>query len=135
MECMLLYFGRKQRLCLLTVIIINIVLNRFLLAQIYLASLEDKITITAARKALSQFQTQDRESSEDQKLQILVGAYGHAMERINGQKKGIQGTCEQGSIMDNLARSGRLPQQNSNTLLSVQIGMSQPRSREHPATG
>jgi hypothetical protein len=39
---------------------------------------------------LKQFQKQNHGSSEDKKLEVLSLAYEQAMERINGQKKGLQ---------------------------------------------
>ncbi|KAF2190053.1 hypothetical protein K469DRAFT_560631, partial [Zopfia rhizophila CBS 207.26] len=62
----------------------------FLLAQIYLASLDDKTTPRAVRGALKLFRKQNLGSGEDQKLEVLDHAYGQAMERINGQKSGLR---------------------------------------------
>ncbi|KAK3941050.1 hypothetical protein QBC46DRAFT_363710 [Diplogelasinospora grovesii] len=58
----------------------------FLLAQIYLNSLDDKTTARAVRIALKQLQKQILGSNEDQKREVLNQAYKDAMERINGQK-------------------------------------------------
>ena len=65
---------------------------RFLLAYVYLRSLEDKTTTKAIRDALRQFtrQVQKGPSSEGIKVQILSRAYDHAMERINGQSAGFR---------------------------------------------
>ncbi|KAI1359875.1 hypothetical protein F5Y08DRAFT_318569 [Xylaria arbuscula] len=60
----------------------------FLLAQIYLGSLNDKLTPKAVRKALTHFKQQTH--TEDQKLQLLTKAYDQAMNRINGQELGFQ---------------------------------------------
>ncbi|KAK1762458.1 ankyrin repeat-containing domain protein [Phialemonium atrogriseum] len=62
----------------------------FLLAQIYLDSLEDKLTPKAMKRALEQFQKQSTASREDEKLEVLAQAYAQAMERINRQTQGRQ---------------------------------------------
>ncbi|KAL1856463.1 hypothetical protein Daus18300_010730 [Diaporthe australafricana] len=62
----------------------------FLLAQLYLGSLDDKPTVKAIRSALRQFQKQNWGTSEDQKLEVLCRAFDQAMERINGQKAGFR---------------------------------------------
>ncbi|KAI0542485.1 hypothetical protein GGR58DRAFT_252203 [Xylaria digitata] len=63
----------------------------FLLAQIYLRSLDDKPTTKAVRNALQQFQGQGRVSaSEDSRAMVLSRAYDQAMERINGQMAGFR---------------------------------------------
>ncbi|KAI9745907.1 MAG: hypothetical protein M1818_000588 [Claussenomyces sp. TS43310] len=62
----------------------------FLLAKMYLDSLEDKFTPAAIEEALEHLQKQDRKSSEEQKLGILGHAYDQVMERINGQKPGFR---------------------------------------------
>ncbi|RDW77988.1 hypothetical protein BP5796_05840 [Coleophoma crateriformis] len=62
----------------------------FLLAQIYLSSLDDKTTPRAVRTALIQFRKQIPGSSEDQKREVLDKAYSDAMERINAQKLGFR---------------------------------------------
>ncbi|KAI9781882.1 MAG: hypothetical protein M1839_005676 [Geoglossum umbratile] len=62
----------------------------FLLAQIYLSSLDDKCTPKAIRNALKDFQKQSPRSGEDKKVQILDHAYKQAMERINRQKLGLK---------------------------------------------
>lgn len=64
--------------------------SRFLLAQIYLNSLEDKLTPKDIRNALQQFLKQKPGSSEDQKLQVLSQAYELSLERINGQRPGLR---------------------------------------------
>ncbi len=65
---------------------------RFLLAYVYLRSLEDKTTTKAIRNALRQFTRQAPKgpSSEGSKVQILSRAYDYAMERINGQSAGFR---------------------------------------------
>ncbi|KAH7006825.1 hypothetical protein EDB80DRAFT_577638, partial [Ilyonectria destructans] len=62
----------------------------FLLAQIYLNSLEDKLTPKDIRSALHHFLKQKPGSSEDQKLQVLSQAYELSLERINGQRPGLR---------------------------------------------
>jgi ankyrin repeat protein len=63
---------------------------RFLLAQLYLGSLEDKTTVKAMKSALKQFQKKPQGSSENNNLEVLSLAYEQAMERINAQKEGFQ---------------------------------------------
>jgi hypothetical protein len=63
---------------------------RFLLAQIYLDSLDNKPTPKAIRSAVQGFQKQLPASSEDKRLQVLTQAYEKAIERINGQKPGLR---------------------------------------------
>ncbi|KAH8669857.1 hypothetical protein BGZ61DRAFT_483165 [Ilyonectria robusta] len=58
----------------------------FLLALIYLDSLEDKLTTRKIRRALANIQQQRQDSSENKKAQVLGRAYDQAMERIKGQK-------------------------------------------------
>ncbi|CZS86115.1 unnamed protein product [Fusarium graminearum] len=60
----------------------------FLLAQLYLGLLADKLTLNDIRSAMETFQKQSQRSGEDQKVQVLARAYGQAMERINGQMPG-----------------------------------------------
>ncbi|KAJ4041185.1 hypothetical protein NW753_010593 [Fusarium oxysporum] len=60
----------------------------FLLAQLYLGLLGDKLTLNDIRSAMETFQKQGQGSDEDQKVQVLARAYGQAMERINGQMPG-----------------------------------------------
>src|SRR6187549_3428053 len=69
-------------------------LYRFLLAQIYLGSLNDKPTPKAIRKALAQFQKQSYKSGEDKKLQVLSQAYDQVMDRIRGQEPGFRELAE-----------------------------------------
>jgi hypothetical protein len=63
---------------------------RFLLAQIYLESLEDKITTKAVRRAIMQFNTLKTERSQGEKYELLDKVYDQTMERINRQKAGFQ---------------------------------------------
>ena len=60
------------------------------MAHIYLGSLDDKPTPKAVRSALAQFQKLPQGPSEEIKVQILSRAYDQAMERVNGQKAGLQ---------------------------------------------
>jgi hypothetical protein len=62
----------------------------FLLAQIYLGFLDDKLTINDIRRSLKSFQKQDPGSSEDEKTEILSHAYDQVMERINQQRPGLK---------------------------------------------
>ncbi|CAG2000637.1 unnamed protein product [Fusarium graminearum] len=63
-------------------------IRRFLLAQLYLGLLGDKLTLNDIRSAMETFQKQSQRSGEDQKVQVLARAYGQAMERINEQMPG-----------------------------------------------
>lgn len=62
----------------------------FLLAQIYLGLLDDKMTPNDIRSAMAVFPKQGRGLGEDKKAQVLANAYEQAMERINGQKPGFR---------------------------------------------
>ncbi|KAH8598551.1 hypothetical protein B0O99DRAFT_457043, partial [Bisporella sp. PMI_857] len=66
----------------------------FLLAQIYLGSLDDKTTPRAVRSALSHFRRQNPGSSKDQKREVLDEAYKDVMERINTQQPGFRRLAE-----------------------------------------
>ncbi|RSL93028.1 hypothetical protein CDV31_014881 [Fusarium ambrosium] len=60
----------------------------FLLAQLYLGLLADKLTLNDIQSAMETFQKQGQGSGEDEKVQVLARAYEQAMERINGQMPG-----------------------------------------------
>ncbi|KAL6866513.1 hypothetical protein ACO1O0_002624 [Amphichorda felina] len=64
--------------------------HRFLLAQIYLKSLEDKTTVKAIKNVLNQFQKLYQGSNEEQKLEVLGRAYDDAMKRIHTQELGFR---------------------------------------------
>ena len=68
---------------------------RFLLAQLYLGSLNDKLTPTAVRNVLKQVRKQARDSSDEKKLGILTKVYDQTMERIRGQKDRFRNLAEQ----------------------------------------
>ncbi|UKZ49278.1 hypothetical protein TrVGV298_003523 [Trichoderma virens] len=61
----------------------------FLLAQIYLDSLADKLTKNTIRSALHIIRTQGQRLAGD-KNQVLDTAYDQTMDRINAQKKGFR---------------------------------------------
>ncbi|SPJ73909.1 related to ankyrin [Fusarium torulosum] len=61
----------------------------FLLARIYLESLDDKLTINAVRDSLEGMKKQKRASNGNMD-QVLAKAYDTAMERISGQKLGLR---------------------------------------------
>ncbi|KAH8659428.1 hypothetical protein BGZ61DRAFT_433523, partial [Ilyonectria robusta] len=61
----------------------------FLLAQIYLESLDDKLTPNAVRDALEGMKKQKNASGGNMD-RVLVNAYDTAMKRINGQKPGLK---------------------------------------------
>ncbi|KAI0157927.1 ankyrin repeat-containing domain protein [Hypoxylon sp. FL1284] len=67
----------------------DVVDGMFLLAQIYLYSLDDKTTPRAVKNTLAQLRERSSESSEDQR-NVLDRAYEDAMERINEQKPGFR---------------------------------------------
>ncbi|KAH7231317.1 nucleoside phosphorylase domain-containing protein [Fusarium redolens] len=60
----------------------------FLLAQLYLGLLADKLTPNDIRSAMRTFQEQGQGSSQDQDVQVLDHAYRRVMERINEQMAG-----------------------------------------------
>jgi hypothetical protein len=70
-------------------------LFRFLLAEIYFGSLDDKLTPKAIRYALERFRKQSPGLGEDSKVHVLRLAYDHAMERIYGQKAGLKELAQQ----------------------------------------
>jgi hypothetical protein len=63
-------------------------IRRFLLAQLYLGLLADKLTPNVIRSAMRTFQEQGQVSSQDQNVQVLAHAYRRVMERINEQMAG-----------------------------------------------
>lgn len=65
------------------------------MAQLYLDSLDDKITPRAVRKALTQIQEQSQESGDEKSLNVLTRVYAQTMERIRGQKDGFRTHAEQ----------------------------------------
>jgi hypothetical protein len=62
---------------------------RFLLAQLYLGILEDKVSPKAMKQALTKFQCISLEKTEDQKFKILQAIYDDTMTRIKQQKPGF----------------------------------------------
>ncbi|KAH6672607.1 hypothetical protein B0J14DRAFT_483401, partial [Halenospora varia] len=85
------FIGRNQELQgKIMTELIKAVDGMFLLAQLYMSSLDDKTTIKAIEIALHEFQKQNPGSDEDKKLEVLSQAYEQAMERVNGQKAGFR---------------------------------------------
>ncbi|GAB1313418.1 hypothetical protein MFIFM68171_03628 [Madurella fahalii] len=70
--------------------ITSAVRGMFLLAQLYLGSLEDKLTPNAIRSALEDFRKQSQGSSEEEEVQLLGHVYDETMQRVNGQKEGYR---------------------------------------------
>ncbi|KAK2593679.1 hypothetical protein QQS21_008622 [Conoideocrella luteorostrata] len=68
----------------------EVVDGMFLLAQLYLGLLRDKLTPNAIRSAIATFRKRYRELGKDQKHEILDRAYEQTMERINGQMSGMK---------------------------------------------
>ncbi|RYP80241.1 hypothetical protein DL769_002543 [Monosporascus sp. CRB-8-3] len=63
----------------------------FLLAQLYLDSLQDKTSPREMYNGLENLQKQAQSAvTEDQKLEVLAQAYKDAMERIEGQREGFR---------------------------------------------
>ena len=60
------------------------------MAQIYLNSLDDKLTPKAIRNALKDVQRQSQEPGNDNKVQLLANVYDRIMERIADQKPGLK---------------------------------------------
>ncbi|KAJ6028685.1 hypothetical protein N7540_004261, partial [Penicillium herquei] len=61
----------------------------FLLAQIYLNSLDDKTTQKEIRNELEKLQVHSQESDQGERNQVLFQAYDQAMERISQQRTGF----------------------------------------------
>ncbi|KAL6695051.1 hypothetical protein J3F84DRAFT_399908 [Trichoderma pleuroticola] len=61
----------------------------FLLAQVYLNSLSDKMTPKAIKNALRSFQKPISGLGETEKTRVLAHAYEQAMERIHGEQSGF----------------------------------------------
>ncbi|KAL4879893.1 ankyrin repeat-containing domain protein [Aspergillus karnatakaensis] len=59
------------------------VAGMFLLAQLYVQALQDKVTPRDIRNTLQQFKAQSSKPAHDQKSQILATAYSNTMDRIN----------------------------------------------------
>ncbi|KAF5584277.1 AGC PKA kinase, partial [Fusarium subglutinans] len=74
--------------------VIKAVDGMFLLAHLYMDSLDDKMTKKAVEKAISQLQKRNPGPSEEKKMNVLSEAYGQAMDRIRGQKAGIRQLAE-----------------------------------------
>ncbi len=64
--------------------------RRFLLAQIYLGLLGDKLTLNDIRSAMDVFRRQGQRPGEDNKAQVLAHAYEQALKRIDGQMPGLK---------------------------------------------
>ncbi|SPJ79524.1 uncharacterized protein FTOL_07915 [Fusarium torulosum] len=62
----------------------------FLLAKLYLDSLVDKLAPNEIRSAIETFRKEGQISDQDQRDEVLAGAYGKVMERINGQMLGMR---------------------------------------------
>lgn len=58
---------------------------RFLLAPIYLNSLNDCLTLNEVRQAVALFPKQDQANDEDGKVRVLASAYDRALQRIHAQ--------------------------------------------------
>ncbi|EXK78267.1 hypothetical protein FOQG_17045 [Fusarium oxysporum f. sp. raphani 54005] len=74
----------------ITMGILEAIDGMFLLAQLYLLLLADKLTLNDIRSAMETFRKQGQGLGEDQKDQVLARAYEQAMERINGQMPGMK---------------------------------------------
>lgn len=70
---------------LIKITISEVVDGMFLLAQLYLRSLDGKTTLRAVKNALKGLQRQDVKSSDAQRNNVLDLAYDDAMKRINEQ--------------------------------------------------
>ncbi|KAF5020231.1 hypothetical protein F66182_7748 [Fusarium sp. NRRL 66182] len=75
--------------------IVKAVDGMFLLAHLYMGSLDDKLTRKAIENALCQFQKQNPGPDEERKMKVLSQAYEDAMDRIKAQKEGIRKLAEQ----------------------------------------
>ncbi|KAJ5988304.1 hypothetical protein N7481_003514 [Penicillium waksmanii] len=70
--------------------ILHAVDGMFLLAQLYIGFLNDKLTTNDIRESLKSFQRQNQGSSENEKTEILSNAYDQVMERIHQQRPGLK---------------------------------------------
>ncbi|CAH0038071.1 unnamed protein product [Clonostachys solani] len=68
--------------------ILEAVEGMFLLAQIYISLLDDKMTPNEVRSSLELFKRQRKGRDDTEKVELLYFAYGQAMERINRRLKG-----------------------------------------------
>lgn len=78
--------------------------NRFLLVEIYLVLLQDKMTVNDIRKQLFIFKSRNTENNGDQKGKILAYAYEQAIERIRNQKEGMRSLAMQALAWVTLAK-------------------------------
>ncbi|KAM0518192.1 hypothetical protein ACHAPE_004600 [Trichoderma viride] len=69
--------------------IANIAQGMFLLAQLYLGTLEDKVSPKEMKQALTKFQQISQEQTKDEKIQVLKAIYDDTMKRIKEQKPGF----------------------------------------------
>ncbi|KAL7972114.1 hypothetical protein HDV63DRAFT_402762 [Trichoderma sp. SZMC 28014] len=69
--------------------IANISQGMFLLAQLYLGTLEDKVTPKEMKQSLKNFEQISQSQTEDQKLEVLKAIYDDTMKRIREQKPGF----------------------------------------------
>ncbi|KAG5782522.1 hypothetical protein H9Q73_003823 [Fusarium xylarioides] len=74
--------------------VVKAVSGMFLLAHLYMDSLDDKMTKKAVEKAIRRFQEQNPGPSEEKKIHVLSEAYAQAVERIRAQKAGIRQLAE-----------------------------------------
>lgn len=94
---------------------------RFLLAQIYLRSLDDKTTPREIRLALQRLQSNDPGASEERKLELLSQAYDQVMERIKSQRAGLANLAERTLCWITLARRPLSPSELQHAL-AVEVG-------------
>ncbi|OAR03155.1 hypothetical protein LLEC1_07140 [Akanthomyces lecanii] len=82
--------GDEQLQKEITTGISEVVDGMFLLAQLYISFLADKLTRNDIQNAIKTFREQGAELGKDQKDQVLYHAYDQAMERINRQLPGMK---------------------------------------------
>lgn len=70
--------------------VVDAVDGMFLLAQIYVGFLNDKMTPNDVRASLAGFRNQRQTRGEDGQVQVLYHAYSQAMQRINSQLEGFK---------------------------------------------
>ncbi|UKZ64327.1 uncharacterized protein TrAtP1_005545 [Trichoderma atroviride] len=70
--------------------ITNIAQGMFLLAQLYLGTLEDRVTPREMKQSLKKFQQRSQDQREDQKLEVLRAVYDDTIKRIKEQKPGFR---------------------------------------------
>jgi hypothetical protein len=97
--------------------------DRFLLAQLFLRSLDNKPTIESIKGAPKDFRKQGQGSGGDEKLQVLAHAYVRTMWRIDGEKPGFRELAKKILLWITCAKRS-LSASELQHAVAVEIGMS-----------